>query len=51
MKKPAPLRLEATLIDRAKKLAEKNKKKFKLPDNFSSVIEQALAEYLTKNQG
>lgn len=46
MKKQFGIRIEETLIDKAKKLAGQNKKNFKLPDSYNSVIEQALAEYL-----
>lgn len=48
MKKQFGIRIEKTLVDRAKKLAEQNKKNFKLPDSYNSVIEQALAEYLER---
>ena len=50
MKKPVGIRLEDSIISRLKKLAEKNKKKFILPNNFNSIIEQALIEYLSKNE-
>jgi DNA-directed RNA polymerase subunit K/omega len=50
MKKPVGIRLEEILIERAKKLAEKNKKNFKQPNNFNSLIEQAIAEFLEKNK-
>jgi len=48
MKKQFGIRIEETLIDKAKKLAEQNKKNFRLPDSYNSVIEQALAEYLER---
>lgn len=50
MKKQFGIRIEEDLIERAKKLAEKNKKKFKHPQNYNAVIEQALAEFLEKNK-
>jgi len=50
MKKQFGIRIEKELIDRAKKLAEQNKKNFKLPDSYNSVIEQALAEYLARKE-
>lgn len=51
MKKPVGIKLDEVLIQRAKKLAEKNKKEFKLPNNFNSIIGQALADYLKENKG
>lgn len=48
MKKQFGIRIEANLIEKAKKLAGQNKKNFKLPDSYNSVIEQALAEYLER---
>ena len=50
MKKQFGIRVEEKLIERAKKLAEKNKKNFQHPQNYNAVIEQALAEYLEKNK-
>lgn len=48
MKIAISIRIEETLIQDAKKLAEQNKKNFKHPNSYSAIIEQALAEYLGK---
>lgn len=48
MKKQFGIRVEEDLIERAKKLAEKNKKNFQHPQNYNAVIGQALAEYLER---
>jgi len=50
LKKQFGIRIEEKLIERAKKLAEKNKKNFQHPQNYNAVIEQALAEFLEKNK-
>jgi len=50
MKKPVGIRLEEIVYKRAKKLAEKNKQKLKLPNSLNSVVEQALVEYLEKHK-
>lgn len=50
MKKPVGIRLEEIVYQRAKKLAEKNKQKLKLPNSLNSVVEQALVEYLEKHK-
>lgn len=48
MKTPISIRIEEILLDKAKKLAENNKKNFKHPNSYSAIIEQALAEYLER---
>lgn len=49
-KRPFGIRLDESIIIRLKKLAKKNKEKFILPNNSNSIIEQAIIEYLTKNE-
>jgi len=48
MKIAISVRVEETLIQDAKKLAEQNKKNFRHPSSYSAIIEQALAEYLER---
>lgn len=42
-------RIDQKLLDRAEKLAKKNKKDFKTPNNVTAIIEEALASYLMKD--
>lgn len=49
-KKRFTIRMEEKLIDKAKELAAKNKKKLELPNNYNQMIQLALKEYLTRNK-
>ena len=49
MKKPITVRFDETLLSKVYKQIEKNKKDHKLPHNLTTLIEVAVAEYLTRN--
>jgi hypothetical protein len=47
-KKMINIRVPVELLDQAKKIAEKNKKKYEHPNSVSGVVLTAFVEYLVK---